>query len=101
MKRNRKHPVWLIAWAALMTLLAVLLVEMAAFAHREMLHEGLTQSQWYESAVRSARHWRRSAALAALAASVLWLAVPLRLRRIAKGREPVRKVPRAEERKNG
>lgn len=101
MKRNRRHPVWLIALAVLMTLLAVLLAEMAAFAHREMLHEGLTQSQWYEGAIRSARHWRRAAALAVLAAAALWLAVPLRRHRIAKRREPACKVPRAGERKNG
>lgn len=101
MKRNRRRSAWLIALAVLMTLLAVLLVEMAALAHREMLHEGFTQSQWYEGAIRSARHWRRSAVLAVLAASALWLAVPLRMRRIAKRRARFCKLPCAGERKNG
>lgn len=89
MKRNRRRAIWLIAAAALITLIAVLLAGMAAFARKEMLHEGLTQSQWYEGATRSARRWRCSAELAALTAAVLWLAVVPRVHRAAKRRKLV------------
>lgn len=83
MKRQRKRAVFLVCLAALMTLASVLLISMAAMEHQEMLHEGLTQSQWYESAVRSYQKGRLWAGLAALATLALWAAALLRIRKKA------------------
>lgn len=69
MKRQRKR--------------AVFLVCLAAMEHQEMLHEGLTQSQWYESAVRSYQKGRLWAGLSALATLALWAAALLRIRKKA------------------
>lgn len=84
MKYKRWLTICLICAAALTTLLSLLLIGAAAQIHREMLHEGLTQSQWYESAVRSYRSCSLSAGGAVLATLALWLAALLRMRRAKK-----------------
>lgn len=87
MKSNRKSILWLIVPAVLLTLVALLLIGTALLTRQEMLHEGLTQSQWYEGAVRSHQQASLYAAIALLAALALWVIVVIRLRRSAKAKK--------------
>lgn len=87
MKSRRRLTIFLICVAVLMTLLSVLLIGLAALSRQEMLHEGLTESQWYESAIRSYRSWSLTAGIAVLETLALWLAVLIRLRRASKARK--------------
>lgn len=87
MKFRRRLTIFLICVAVLMTLLSVLLISLAALSRQEMLHEGLTKSQWYESAIRSYRSWSLMAGITVLETLALWLAVLIRLRRASKTRK--------------
>lgn len=87
MKTKRRSILWVIIPAVLLTLLALLLTGSAVLAHQEMLHEGLTQSQWYEGAIRSYQQARLSAAIAIPAALALWVIVAVRLCRSAKAKK--------------
>lgn len=87
MKPNRKSILWLIVPAVLLTLVALLLIGTALLTRQEMLHEGLTQSQWYEAAIRSHQRASLYAAIALPAALALWVIVVIRLRRSAKAKK--------------
>ena len=87
MKFSRKSLLWLIIPAAVLTLLALLLMGTALLTHQEMLHEGLTQSQWYEGAVRSYQRSSLWTAITLAAALALWVIVAIRLRRHTKAKK--------------
>lgn len=87
MKFRRRLTIFLICAAVLMTLLSVLLIGLTALSRQEMLHEGLTESQWYESAIRSYRSWSVTTGIAVLETLALWLAVLIRLCRASKARK--------------
>lgn len=87
MKSPRKSLLWLIVPAVLLTLVFLLLLETALLTRQEMLHEALTQSQWYEGAVRSYQRSSLWAALAFASALALWVIVVIRLRRSAKSKK--------------
>lgn len=87
MKSKHRSILWLIIPAILLTLLALLLIGTVLLTRQEMLHEGLTQSQWYEGAVRSHQRASLYAALALLAALALWVIAGIRQRRFAKAKK--------------
>lgn len=78
MKHKRTSRVRLACAAVLMTLVSALLFGLLDLSRQEMLHEGLTQSQWYEGACRSHRLWSLLTGLSILASMTLWLILLLR-----------------------
>ncbi len=85
--RQRRATIFLLCLAVLMTLISVLLIGLAVMQHQEMLHEGLTQSQWYENATRSYQKGRLWAGISAAITLIIWIAALLHIRKTKRAKQ--------------